>query len=280
LSKSLEGVFWRVSLSDLSQNMSRPSLLYRYRSVSDEGLFDREMDTLKNSYLYAPAFKSMNDPMEAFYETGGPADGVVEGIFGTAGQLSREVYSQLHEMVAKFGLVSFSSAPDDLPLWAYYAGNFRGLCLEFDTEALTVGDFQGEDLVPVKYARTALPPLSLADLGLNQMQKAVLARITRKRSEWQHEKEWRYVTGSVGPRYYNDDALKRVFLGPEISEQRAVAVCEALKNRPVEILQGTISRFELRFRTVKDATPLDRCEKVGQASLGSQGSATYRTGTV
>ncbi|MHA6690368.1 DUF2971 domain-containing protein [Devosia sp. A449] len=235
-------------------------------------MLKRELDTLKNSYLYAPAFGSMNDPMEAFYETGGPGDRIVDAMLGHAGNASRQLYKLLDDMIAKFALVSFSSSPDDLPLWAYYAGNFAGVCLEFDSAALTISDFQGEKLFPVKYARNALPPISLADLGQDKMQEAVLARITRKRTEWQHEKEWRYVTGSVGPKHYVDDALKRVYLGPRISKTHADAVVETLRSRPVEILQGEISGFELRFRTVKEATPIDQCERVGDQGFDRAGA--------
>lgn len=243
--------------------MRPPALLYRYRALNDENMLGRELQTLANSYLYAPAFGSMNDPMEAFYETGGPGDRIVDAMLGPARNVSSQLYGLLDDMVAKFALVSFSSCPDDLPLWAYYAGNFAGICLEFASAELKNSDFQGEELRPVKYARDALPPITLADLGPDKMQNAVLARITRKRTEWQHEKEWRYVTGSVGPKHYLDDALKRVYLGPRIAEAHAAAIKEVLTSRPVTILQGEIHGFEMRFRTVKSATPLAQCDRVG-----------------
>jgi hypothetical protein len=247
--------------------MGIPQKLYRYRALADDKMLERELDTLRNSYLYSPPFEAMNDPMEAFYETGGPGDRIIDAMLKPAGKGTRELYKILDDMIAKFALVSFSSAPDDLPLWAYYAGNFAGICLEFDTEDLTLSDFQGEKLKQVIYARDALPPLSMADLAPERTEEAVLARITRKRIEWAHEKEWRYVTGSVGPKHYVDDALRRVYLGPKIKPEHAEAILDILKNRPTEVLQGEIAGFELRFRTIKEATPLAKCERVGSGKF-------------
>jgi hypothetical protein len=243
--------------------MSAPKHIYRYRSLSDEKLLNRELETLENSYLYAPPFGSMNDPMEAFYETGGPVDFVVDAMLRAEGA-SRHIYSLLEEQVSKFALISFATAPDDLPMWAYYAGNFAGVCMEFDSSAISTGDLRDEELCPVTYARNALPPITVGDLAGDRMRRAVVARISRKRIEWKHEKEWRFVLGQVGPRHYVDDALTRVYLGPRIDPAHAAAVIDVLKNRPAEILQGEISGFELRFRTVKPPTPLELCDQVGQ----------------
>ena len=103
----------------------------------------------------------------------------------------------------------------------------------------------------------------MADMAPERFEDAVIARITRKRSEWSHEKEWRFVTGQVGPKHYLDDALRRVFLGPRVKPEHAAQVCEVLDRRPVEVLQGGIMGFELTFRSIKAARPLKDCERVG-----------------
>ncbi len=68
-------------------------------------------------------------------------------------------------------------------MWAYYGSNFSGMCLEFDTAELRIGDFQNEKLQPVTYARSALPPLTVTDMASERVEETVIARITRKRSE-------------------------------------------------------------------------------------------------
>ncbi|MGV2105184.1 DUF2971 domain-containing protein [Agrobacterium vitis] len=225
------------------------------------------MSTLAESYLYTPPFSAMNDPMEAFYETGGSSDWIVNAVLGMTGKKVDEIYRMLDSMISRFALASFAGTYEDLPMWAYYGSNFAGMCLEFDPVELAIGDFQNETLRPVVYAHTALPPLSVADFGSDRLEEALMARITRKRSEWSHEKEWRYIVGAVGPKYYLDDALKRVFLGPRIEPEHAARICEILDQRPVEVLHGEIHGFELRFKTIKPARPLAEAERVGAGAF-------------
>lgn len=246
--------------------MNPPNSLFRYRSLGDD-LIERELNALQNSYLFSPSFSSMNDPMEAFYETGGVGDRILKALLPSAKNGLDSMYKTLSDLIDNLALISFSTTHEDLPLWAYYASNFGGICLEFDTTALSVGDLQNEKLHPVTYSRTALPPISLGDLASDQIESTTIARITRKRSEWAHEKEWRFITGKVGPKYYLDDTLKRVFMGPRINPIHARRICEILDRRPVEVLQGEIRGFELTFHTVKPPTSLAQCERVGKGKF-------------
>ena len=243
--------------------MKPPLKLYRYRPLED-ALLKRELCALRDSYLFSPPFKAMNDPMEAFYETGGPGDRIIDAMLAPSGKRARDLYAIVKAEIDRFGLVSFASTHDDLPIWAHYGSNFAGMCLEFDTVDLAIGDFQNESLRQVTYASSALPPLTVADIAPSErLEKAVIARITRKRSEWSQEKEWRVITGKVGPKHYLDDGLRRVFLGPRVKSQHVTQVCEVLDRRPVEVLQGQIKGFELTFRSIKAARPLKECERVG-----------------
>lgn len=246
--------------------MKTPSKLYRYRPL-DDVLLDRELSALRDSYLYAPAFSVMNDPMEAFYQTGDPSDPIIDAMLAPAGKGVSGIYEMLSEMIDGFALVSFAGTHNDLPMWAYYASNFAGMCLEFNSAELAIGDFQNETLRPVTYARDALPPLTLADFMPENRDEAVIARLTRKRSEWAHEKEWRFITGQVGRKHILDDALFRVFLGPRAKPEHVAKVCQVLDRRPVEVLQGQIQGFELCFRSIKPARPLEECERVGAGSF-------------
>ncbi|WP_010487467.1 DUF2971 domain-containing protein [Pseudomonas sp. S9] len=244
--------------------MKPPAKLYRFRPLSDKSdLLERELETLRQSYLYAPSFSQMNDPMEAFYTTGGPDDQIFDALFSRAGLSTNVLHKPFKEMVSRFGLVSFSASHLDLPMWAYYGSKFSGMCLEFDTENLTIGDFQGEHLVKVNYAKSAAPPITVSGM-LGGVEPLLISRLARKRVEWRHEKEWRYITGCVGRKHYLDDALTKVYLGPRVSDKHADAVCQILKNRPVEVMKGETLDFALHFHTLQQAAPLGACERVGR----------------
>lgn len=241
-----------------------PSYLYRYRPL-EGALFDREIDALRDALLWAPQFSEMNDPMEAFYEFGGAADPFIDRMLAPSGKSTSDMYRMAQKVIDNFCLVSFSSSHMDLPMWAYYASNFAGMCLEFSSEEIFVGDFQNESLLPVTYAEAPLPTISIHDL--NDIQTAIESRLSRKCSEWHHEKEWRIICGSGGKRFYVDDALKRIFLGPKTSAAHAKRICEIFRNRPTEILQGRVNGYDLTFKTIQPATPVDACERVGEGKL-------------
>ncbi|MFI8744505.1 DUF2971 domain-containing protein [Pseudomonas sp. NPDC077186] len=248
--------------------MKTPNRLYRYRPLSDrDNLLERELSALRDSYLYAPLFEQMNDPMEAFMPMGGDSDHIFDEVVKPLGLKTEDYYDGIRLLIQQFGLVSFSSTHNYLPMWAYYASGFEGMCLEFDSERLAVGDFQNEHLSKVVYKREALPPLTIESVLRvpedPHVKGELLKRLNRKRIEWKHEKEWRYVTGASGKKHYLDDALTRVYLGPRVKPDHATLVCEVLKNRPVEVMQGEIRGFELHFETLQPAAPLAECERVG-----------------
>jgi hypothetical protein len=242
---------------------SPPSRLFRYRSLAGAG-WAREAEAMRNAYLWSPRFSQMNDPMEAFYELGGAGDQAVDRLLQTAGKSTADMYEMAKTVIDRLCLVSFSSTPVDLPLWAYYGGNFAGVCLEFDTDRLFVGDLQGESLVPVTYAETALPPLQLWELT---SMEAVTGRLSRKRIEWAHEKEWRVLTGAEGPRHYIDEALVRVHLGPRIDKDHARQIRALFDGRPTEVVQGRVNGFSLGFELVQPPTAATRYTRVGSGTL-------------
>ncbi|MCP5410969.1 MAG: DUF2971 domain-containing protein [Alphaproteobacteria bacterium] len=209
----------------------------------------------------------MNDPMEAFYEVGGPADHIIDTWLQQSSMRTADLYETLAKAIESFALISFSSAHEDFPMWAYYASNFAGMCLEFDAGRLLIGELQNEQLLQVNYARNPLPPVTLSDFASTRLPKAITSRISRKRIEWSHEKEWRYVTGNSGKKHYLDDALRRVFLGPRISQANADKICQALDRRNTEVLVAKVDGFKMLFHSIKPARPLEECDRVGAGAF-------------
>ncbi len=145
--------------------MNNPPLIYRFRPL-DESVLERELIALSEGYLFAPLFSQMNDPMEAFYEIGGGEDQHLQtAYFEPRGGDINDIYRIFSEQIDKFAVVSFSDTYKNFPMWAYYASNFAGLCLEFDSAELSIGDLENEELHPVDYAESALPTLTFADFG-------------------------------------------------------------------------------------------------------------------
>lgn len=232
----------------------QPESLFRYRALPSEEILKRELDAIRSGYLFAPPFADMNDPMEAFYETGGRGDAIFNGIFSGSGRSADDIYEIVRNCTAKFGLVSFSTSALNLLLWGYYAGGFSGFCLEFDSRLLRIGDFQNEPLRPVEYVENVLQPISF-DAIASGVESEIIERLSRKRVEWQHEDEWRFLTGTVGARYYVHDALRRIYLGPKISDEFEAQIIKAVDGSGIEVLKGGVEGYLFTFMPVYLGAP-------------------------
>ncbi|WP_345798044.1 DUF2971 domain-containing protein [Castellaniella sp. MT123] len=203
--------------------------------------------------------------MEALFEFPGLEDpmGVI-----LPNQILAQLTSVLEETAKtarSSGLISMSETYLDYPLWAYYGSNFGGMCLEFDTRDLIVSDLPRDSLMPMQviYSSNAPASITCERLSSSDPMEIVFSRLSQKRTEWQHEKEWRYLVGRMGRKLYIDTALKRIYLGPRIKPEVKSAIVDAMRRRPVEILEGSVRGYELEFIRIKEGTPWHECERTG-----------------
>lgn len=246
--------------------MKIPKKLYRYRSLSelgDNSLLDRELLALEKAYLFSPSFTEMNDPMEAFYEMGSAGDRLLDIALNENGKSIEDIYAIIESALSEFCLLSFSTSNLNYPLWAYYADNFSGICLEFDTAELTTGGLDTEFLREVKYVKKPPQPISFTDISNSSLREKLTDHLFRKRIDWQHEAEWRLLTVKRGAKHYFDDALSRVFIGPRAPQDSVERICKTLKGRPTQILRGQVQNYSMHFNLIQAAAefPEPVCEE-------------------
>ncbi|WP_152978724.1 DUF2971 domain-containing protein [Pseudomonas mediterranea] len=177
-------------------NQKMPTVLFRYRPL-EEGLLIRELEALKQAYVFAPLFGEMDDPMEAFYEMGGIGDYFVDEALKPSGVSRQAFYKPSKKMIDRFALNSFSTTNEYLPMWAYYASNFAGVRLEFSTAQLATGDLKDEHLLEVEYVTSPASPIDLTDVFAKDQASRVVKRRAQKQIEWRHKKKLRFVTGEA-----------------------------------------------------------------------------------
>lgn len=122
-------------------------------------------------------------------------------------------FNQIKSFIEGIGVMSMSEIPDSLLLWAHYAANHTGVCLEYE-----VTDNCGGYLMPVTYS-TQYPVLSIYDFGVN-VTKSVDSILTTKSMEWAYEKEWRYTKfGSANQEAKPPFNLKSIIFGAKLSTE-------------------------------------------------------------
>ena len=94
----------------------------------------------------------------------------------------------------------------NLPLWANYASNHKGVCLQFNSDIDK--DFFSV-LEPVSY----LEDLTIMEFS-PLIEESDMGKIFyRKSINWSYEKEVRLLKGFKGKANYNKNALRNVILG-------------------------------------------------------------------
>ncbi len=184
--------------------------LFRFRKLGPDNL-QQELEAISESYLYASTFDKLNDPMEAFF-------GVVSHV--NQGDSMEDIISAaivvgngLKKINSETGIISLTDSVDNMVLWAYYADNFSGICLEFDLFGLCCGDLfhKGPYIInyvksPPQYHNVSIDMCSLIDTHFH-------TNFLTKSIDWKHESEFRFLT-NPGKNYYPKHALRRIWLGP------------------------------------------------------------------
>ncbi len=116
----------------------------------------------------------------------------------------REMFSQMR---SQMGITCLSELDDSLLMWAHYANNHRGMCVEY--ELMEINRQLKFTPIPIVYSedRACIGSLN-PDTVERETTKVFLESLTAKSSEWSYEKEWRIIRddGACGDRW---DAEKK-----------------------------------------------------------------------
>ena len=157
--------------------------------------------------------------------------------------LDRETeYGDIAKFISSFGILCLSEIRDSLLLWAHYAENHSGVCIEYEINT----DKNG--LLPVNYS-TQYPTLSIYDFGLNlgQTTDSILAT---KSMEWAYEKEWRYIqSGAANSEIPNPFKITSIIFGARMPIENARAIKAILKDQEIVYLKAVKAAHSFSIET-------------------------------
>jgi hypothetical protein len=125
--------------------------LFRYRKANDYSL-----DELENAYIYFPSNRDFNDPfdathtmlrltnedteMEKIYNQmlEGEKDDYMQAYIkkqykNKPDELRKFINSETIKYISTYGIACFTVSPIHIVLWATYADNHEGICIQYDT---------------------------------------------------------------------------------------------------------------------------------------------------
>jgi hypothetical protein len=117
----------RVLMADI-KIYAKPPSLFRYRPLGAKTA--REIDALIKGYIYCPAFSDMNDPMEGLYRL---------SVRFESNPNSAKSQTRVKKALERMGIASMSEVYDHEPMWAHYADQFQGMCVQYNLSRLLRG---------------------------------------------------------------------------------------------------------------------------------------------
>lgn len=224
---------------------SRPSLIYRFREITDYTL-EREIEAIVDRYVFCPTYKEMNDPME-----GNHRESALLKDSPSYGQSIKAVTDAL----AGFGIASFSESKSHDPMWAHYAGDFKGICIAYSLKALLANLPKKCEFVKMTYNERA--PILLKNYATAANRAKLI--LSCKSIKWAGEREWRLIRPDRGRAYYRkNECVTAVYLGSQIIAAHRKAVVDAMAKVDIKVYQMDISSYDIEFKQVPKARPIIR----------------------
>lgn len=215
--------------------------VYKYRGAGKK--LERDLKSISENYFYAPNAEKLNDPCETLVlsERIQNQTKFIGKIFGSK---SKDSLLSLHTALDQFvsskkdiGIYSLSKTYDDELLWAHYANNHQGFCIEYDFDTLMdKNSFYNFYSFDVEYSSRP-PQIDISDISSND-NIGLLKKISGTKSHrWSYEKEIRIVTDKYGEHDYNYSAVKAIYFGYKMSKEDKLKIMEQLAGRGLKYFQ-------------------------------------------
>lgn len=212
-----------------------PRYLYKYRTVESALRF------LQRSELYFAAIDEFNDPFECDYKLVGKHTqkeialdiydktcSQAQGLMGMLVPKENEYQSILKNIIdgilRQIGVCCFTTKPDNLLMWAHYADEHKGVCLEFDLLA----DLEAFMLPHQVNYSTGYPYIDYLDI-----ERDVSRLIYQKSTDWMYEDEYRVLKPDThGPVAIRPQALTKIIFGCRTIQPDIDKIKQAVASHP------------------------------------------------
>lgn len=148
-----------------------------------------------------------------------------------------------------FGISSFSERVDSILMWAHYADNHKGFCIEYD---FTISDIKNY-LFPVIYQENIFD-FSCVFNQEARVQALIISLI--KAIDWSYEREWRIVVPREQPVedgiLVNVPKAKSVYMGSHIEDENEKIIIDLCRRKDINLfkMQHSFSKYKMIAKPV------------------------------
>jgi len=247
----------------LYKNQYVPKKLYKFVSLNDDkNENDKRYKSLINNKTWLSGFRKLNDPFEfksflldqkRLAEHNWPAPAIV---------LTDKMMSLYKNL---YYICCFVDVFSSIPMWAYYANNHRGFCVEYMIEkpdyiykVFYEEQRQKVATIPSYLMKSLFESIEISREKPNNeflMWNEILKlSFTVKHKSWQHENEFRLIfpfNKEVDGVSINNRELRikpsRIFVGMECNKENVDTLSDIANKIKCEIFQMKVSEDSLDF---------------------------------
>lgn len=213
---------------------AKPLSLYRYRGLGADA--DQEVTALLGSYVFCPAYSELNDPMEGKHRLSARFQNNLN--FKKSNSRVKAAFDEL-------GVASFSEVHDHEPMWAHYADEFKGMCIQYNLNKLLRGLGPGTAITRMMYSEQEPVLVDDSSTSVDRARKCLSSKTAR----WASEREWRLFNVQRGEASYGDPStVTRIYVGSRISQEDESSVLAAAQQLNVPVNKMDISAYALEFK--------------------------------
>lgn len=202
----------RIAEADAARIASVPNYLYKFVALSgDEEKNERKLKTLLDQQVRFSKPAVLNDPYEFQSMI---IDKEILHSHGYSEQVIDFFHMLLNEQTENYAILSLSAnAIDNIPMWAYYANDYQGFCVEYRVnnpnpffEVQYVPNRMSVNSIITNLYRSTMLLLAgdkSAKKDFDFYSRIVLQQFCTKHESWKHEKEFRATIPCKDPKGVN-----------------------------------------------------------------------------
>lgn len=219
-----------------------PEYMFRYRSIAGvdkdgKPIFDREMEAILAPYIWCAGIDDLNDPMEGLFE---PTRRMEK--LSSYQKIGQRISFALHSI----GIAALSDTNRNELMWAHYAANSSGICIEYRARRFLSGLPDNSTLAKVAYENKP-PYIAVAD-SKKKKEESALRIFSHKKFNWAYEREWR-VLSAIGPAAIRGkEVIRRIYMGSRITEAHKFQIQNALLGSHIKLYEMVLENYDYIYK--------------------------------
>lgn len=231
-------------MSNLGKHRLIGMLVYKYRGIYNDEIFERDLTSIQKNYYWAANFKTLNDPFETILtkEKLLKESKLILPLLGKGSTNKfQSVMDALDLVLAnteKIGIYSLSKSYIDELLWAHYGNSHNGYCIEYDLDTL-LKSHESDKVYsfPIEYKKKPASVDFMDVIKSGDSDSLIKKMAGFKSTRWEYEEEIRIITEEYGEHSYEFNAVKSIYFGLRMKEVDRIKIMKRFKGRGINYFE-------------------------------------------